>query len=34
MMRSIRWRIVMGTMLLTLLTVCAVGVVAVLLMQR
>src|SRR5215212_9083174 len=34
MMSSIRWRIVMGTMLLTLLTVCAVGVVALLLMQR
>src|SRR3954447_11649027 len=34
MTRSIRWRIVLGTMLLTLLTVCAVGVVALLLMQR
>ena len=34
MLRSIRWRLVMGTMLLTLLTVGAVGVVALLLMQR
>jgi len=34
MMQSIRWRLVMGAMLLTLLTVSAVGVVALLLMQR
>src|SRR5215203_6618255 len=34
MLRSIRWRLVMGTMLLTLLTVSTVGVVALLLMQR
>ena len=34
MWRSIRWRLVMGAMLLTLLTVSAVGVVALLLMQR
>ncbi len=32
--RSIRWRLVMGSVLLTLLTVSAVGVVALLLMQR
>lgn len=34
MLRSIRWRLVVGTMLLTLLTVGAVGVVALLLVQR
>lgn len=34
MLQSIRWRLVMGAMLLTLLTVSAVGVVALLLMQR
>ena len=34
MLRSIRWRLVMGAVLLTLLTVSAVGVVALLLMQR
>src|ERR1044072_6293273 len=34
MTRSIGWRIVLGTMLLSLMTVSAVGVVALLLMQR
>lgn len=34
MLTSIRWRLVMGTMLLTLITVSAVGIVALLLMQR
>lgn len=34
MLTSIRWRLVMGTMLLTLITVSAVGVVALLIMQR